>query len=212
MLVYCNNLFADQTILVDRISDTKYLLIHKNGSTSLEELANKNPNRYELHQADCLDKNKIEEVVVFVRDPIERFFSGLRTQMELYKIPSSVITDMINRDNIVTFFDLHTTPQFWKILGLGKQYQVKFKLLPMSRLHTVDDTIKHLNKSLIDTRLELTNRALQRLDHFYTEDIIMYNNFLNTVVSVDDIIEKIKLEKNFVDDFNKYKQMLTYLL
>jgi hypothetical protein len=188
------------------------LLIHKNGSTSLENLANSNPERYELHQADFLDRNKIEEVVVFIRDPIERFFSGLKTQMEIYKIPSTVITDIINRDRYITFFDLHTTPQFWVILGLGKRCQIKFKLLPMSELHTVDPTIRHLNKGSSSIRLEPTDEALQRLDHFYTEDIIMYNNFLNRVVSVDDIIEKIKLEKIFVADVAQYKQMLTYLL
>jgi len=212
MLVFCNNLLSDQGILYDRISNIKYLLIHKNGSASLEDLAKKYPERYKIYQADALlDKTKVEEIVVFIRDPLKRFFSGLSTQLEIYKIPHKVITDIINYEETVSFFDLHTTPQFWAVLRLGKQHQVKFKFLPMSELGSVDTNIKHLNKSC-GTELVLSNKVLQRLNHFYTEDIVMYNNFLNKTVLLDEIIEKIKLEKEFVDDLTQYKQLLTYLL
>jgi len=188
------------------------LLIHKNGSTSLEDLAKQYPDCYEIHQADLLDKTKVEEVVVFIRDPLERFFSGLNTQLDIYKIPLDVISNIINCDTAITFLDLHTTPQFWAVLRLGKQHRVKFKFLPMSELYKVDDKIQHLNKGFSNIDINLTDAAVQRLNHFYTEDIVMYNNFLNKTVSLDEIIEKIKLEKEFVNDLSQYKQMLTYLL
>jgi len=203
---------SGQKILHDRISNRNYLLIHKNGSTSLESLATTNPQRYTVYDSDFFNNFTTElEVIAFIREPIDRFVSGLFTQMSLYQIPKQVIVNMINNNETISFLDLHTTPQFWKILSLGKKYHIKFKLLPMSEMYKVDKNIKHLNKGPTVNIIHLTKQIIQRLDHFYTEDVVMYTNFLNCTVSVDEIINRIKLEKNFVDDLMQYKQSLTYL-
>jgi len=212
MLVYCNNLLSEQEILHDKISKKNYLLIHKNGSTSLEALAKKNSQRYAVHKSEFFNNSTAElEVVVFIRDPIKRFVSGLGTQMAIYQISKEVMSGIINNDKIISFFDLHTTPQFWTLLSLGKKYPIKFKLLPMSEMSSVDEDLEQLNQGSPANIINLTDEATQRLTHFYTEDIVMYNNFLNCTVSIEEIIDRIKLEKNFINDLTQYKQLLTYL-
>ena len=81
----------------------------------------------------------------------------------------------------------------------------------MSEMRTVDADLKHLNQSAQANIINLTDEATQRLTHFYTEDIVMYNNFLNCTVSIEEIINRIKLEKTFINDLTQYKQLLTYL-
>ena len=39
-----------------------------------------------------------------------------------------------------------------------------------------------------------------------------FNQFLNTTTTVDEIIQQIKLEKDFINDVKQYQHQLTYLL
>lgn len=70
--------------------------------------------------------------------------------------------------------------------------------------------IKQLNTNSVP--IQLTDIVRDRLVHFYTEDIVLYNQFLNSSCQVDDVIDQIKLEKDFIDDIQQYRQELTYLL
>ena len=212
MLVYCNNLLSSSKILHDKMNDKNYLLIHKNGSSSLEKLARRNPSRYTIHNDTFLNSTTNTEIIVFVREPIERFKSGLRTQISLLGLPPKITLSQINDKEIINFFDLHTTPQFWVLLSLAKKYSVIFKILPLNDINNVDDNMYHENKGLNSSvKLTFTDLALLRLEHFYTEDTVLYYQFLNSTTTIDEIINKIKLEKNFVNDLSQYKQVLTYL-
>ena len=213
MLIFCNNFFSFREIkfFINLRTDECIILIQKNGTQSLIDLAAAKPDLYKIVSVQHLKTHNIKKVTVFIREPLSRAMSGLYTQMELYGITPKAIDTMMNQDEMFYVFDGHTAPQFWFLLRLATVLDVEFQIKPLSDLNLVDTDIQTLNVSR--AIVEITNPTIRdRLIHFYTEDIVLYNQFLNTVCSVDQIIEKIKLEKDFVEDVQQYRQVLTYLL
>ena len=207
MLIFCNNFLSSQTFLFDNQRGEYYLTIHKNGSSSLERLAADNPTRYSLHNTEFLKKNKVDRVVVFVRNPIKRVISGLATQMVTYGISQQAIEKMTN--NTFGIIDSHTIPQFWFLMAAAKELDCKFDIRPMDMLNLVDCNIQQLNKSPFHN-IGLSDATLTQLNHFYTEDIVLFNQFQNSTATIEEIRTKILLEKNFIDDLNQYKECLTF--
>lgn len=186
------------------------MLIQKNGTQSLTNLANSNPDMFSVQSSNYLTTNGIKQITMFVRDPISRVLSGLTTQMNLYGMSPGVIDHVLNNEETFTIFDSHTVPQFWFIMKLSKNCKIEFKIEPMSMLKNVHPDIMQLNTNSVSTKL--TDAVRNRLIHFYTEDIVLYNQFLNQTCQINDIINQIKLEKDFVKDIQQYRQELTYLL
>lgn len=211
MLIFCNNFLSNnQDILVNHVTNQCYMLIQKNGTQSLTNLANSNPAMFSVQSSNYLIKNGIKQITMFVRDPISRVLSGLTTQMNLYEMSPRVIDYVLNNEETFTIFDSHTVPQFWFMMKLSKNCKIEFKIEPMSMLKNVHPDIMQLNTNSVST--QLTDAVRNRLIHFYTEDIVLYNQFLNRTCQINDIIDQIKLEKDFVKDIQQYRQELTYLL
>jgi hypothetical protein len=205
--------------------DTKtkkcFLYVCKNGSRSLDNLNKENPNRYVKYTGTCSDEffvdNNIDEVVVFIREPIGRFKSALFTQNRIYNLPIKTAENMLNSDCLyysgqfrIPIFDEHTIPQFWYLVRSIGDSNIKFDLRPLSEINLLDN-IRHLNPST-DIDINLNQTALDKLDFFYTEDIVLYNKFLNSKVTLDQIINEVKLEKSFIESLRKYKRHLTNLM
>ena len=211
MLIFCNNFYSKNLdIFVNRVTNQCYMLIQKNGTQSLIDLVKSNPAMFSIESSDYLIKNGIKQITVFVRDPLPRVLSGLTTQMKLYGMSLKSVNDVLNNQETFTIFDSHTVPQFWFMMKLSKNCNIEFKIEPMSMLKNVHPNIKQLNTNSVP--IQLTDTVKDRLVHFYTEDIVLYNQFLNSSCQVDDVIDQIKLEKDFIDDIQQYRRELTYLL
>ena len=182
-------------------------------STSARRLSRepKEPNNssipYSKDVIEFLKKNKVDRVVVFVRNPIKRVISGLATQMVTYGISQQAIEKMTN--NTFGIIDSHTIPQFWFLMAAAKELDCKFDIRPMDMLNLVDCNIQQLNKSP-SHNIGLSDATLTQLNHFYTEDIVLFNQFQNSTATIEEIRTKILLEKNFIDDLNQYKECLTF--
>jgi hypothetical protein len=207
MLIFYNNFLSSKELLFDNNFNRYYLLIHKNGSTSLEHLSITNPARYSICTTDSLIGKEINEITVFIRNPIERYISGIATQMSIYGMQEHIFNIMFRNDHIPVF-DSHTIPQFWFLLAVGKMINCNFNIKPMDKLFSVDNTIQQLNKTTIN-KMTLTPYILNRLNHFYTEDVVLFNQFLNKTVSIDQIKTQILLENNFINDLTQYKECST---
>ena len=81
-------------------------------------------------------------------------------------------------------------------------------------MKTIIENIGHLTlrRDNKNGKININDRALNKLTFLYTEDIVMLNQFLNTTTTVDEIIKQIKLEKDFIHDVKQYQHQLTYLL
>jgi len=211
MLIFYSNFLSDTTLCRDKAHNRVFLLIEKNGTSSIRELVRRDPYRYTLHGLEFFEQSGVTDVTVFIRDPIGRFISGLATQKEMYQLSESYINQFLTDAKKLTFLDSHTTPQFWRLLTLGKKFPVKFNLQPLSTLSLIDQNVSRQNVSTWKPSIDISNEVMQRLNFVYTEDIVMYNNFLNKTVMLDEIIERIKLETNFVEDISRYKDCVNYL-
>ena len=213
MLIFCNNFFSNEGIefVVDVKSRQCYTLIQKNGTQSLKELTKLKPDQYHLVGIDYLIEQQISSITVFVREPIQRILSGITTQMQLYGITETSLDHLLNNQETLFLCDSHTIPQFWFLLKLSKVKLFWFDIRPLADLSQVDLDIPNINKN--KNIINVTNpNTLKRLTHFYTEDIVLYNQFVGKLCHIDDIIEKIKLETNFIKDLQQYRHELTYLL
>jgi hypothetical protein len=184
------------------------MLIKKNGSESLIDLANTNSDVFSVESSSYLLTHSVKQITVFVRDPIQRVLSGLTTQMIMYGMSPATIDHILAENFII--FDSHTVPQFWYMVSLNKNYKIEFNIEPMSMLKNVHPGIKQHNKNSVS--IQLTDAVRQRLEYFYTEDFVLYDEFLNSHCYINDVVDQIKLETNFIKDIQQYRQELTYLL
>ena len=219
MLIFLNYyLCPGGEVILDQEKKECYLYIYKNGTRSLHQLLDIGPNYIHYNGnalTEFLNYYGIDELTVFLRDPIDRIISAIYTQSQMYKIPIDVVEEFINSDKIcLPIQDQHTIPQFWYLLRAAENNSnLKFKLKPLSEMNKIDN-IGHLNahpKHKIQD-LNLNERALNKLDFLYTEDVVLFNQFLDTTSTVNKIIKQIKLEKSFVSTVKQYQHQLTYLL
>lgn len=111
---------------------------------------------------------------------------------------------------MISLIDGHTAPQFWFLCRIAKQIDLTFKLLPLDQINIILPQIERLNitKLPIDIPLE----SMEQINFFMTEDIVLYNNFLNTSTSLTKLVDRIKLEKEFISTVQEYRNFLTMYL
>lgn len=219
MLIFLNYyLCPGGEVVLNQETKECYLYIYKNGTRSLHQLLDIDSkyvhyNGNEL--TDFLNQYGVNELTVFLREPIDRIISAIHTQSQMYKMPIDVFEEFVNSDNIcLPIQDQHTIPQFWYLLRASENNSnLKFNIKPLAEINKIEN-IGHLNAHPKDKikNLNLNERALNKLDFLYTEDVVLFNQFLNTTTTVNEIIEKIKLEKSFIDTVKEYQHQLTYLL
>jgi hypothetical protein len=207
MLIFYSNFIPEcPDILFDCEQNKGYTLIQKCGTQSLLELLRRKPERFSIQKL-----NGLTDLTVFIRDPMERFISGLATQINIYKLDINTISRQINEDKLIPTFDIHTLPQFYFLLRLGLDKNIKFTFKSISSLAEVDPSILNLNQNYNHNYFEITEEAKLKIMHFLTEDIVMYNQFLNKTTTLDVIINAIKQEKDFIKDMTQYKKAINYL-
>jgi len=217
MLSLLNNHYSPRLeIVYDQEINRGYLLIPKNASTSMRASADKNPNRFiHLFNEDAqkfLESKNISVLTVFVRDPIERFLSGLNQQRKVYGIVLESTLKVWESSETVDFFDSHTVPQFSFLLRSTAFSAFKFDILSMEKINEIYPQEKPRNVSEEKIKWNQFSKKLQeRIVFFYTEDIVLHNQFLNNTATIKEIISQIAKEKNFVENYRRFCQTLTYL-
>ena len=209
MLCLLNNFVSPHNdIVLDLQSNQAYLLIQKCGTQTLLHLTRVKPSRFVVISSEEFLQTGIDTLTVFVREPIKRYISGICTQMKIYGINQHVFENLLNVINTVPVFDTHTMPQFWFLLRFGIDSTLKFKIVELSSLANLTDT--KLNQSS-DVKLNISDQALSKIDYAMTDDIVLYNQFLNKTVTLPEIIDCISDETDYCNENKKYKNIFPYL-
>jgi hypothetical protein len=224
MLLFCvNHLSPANELVYDTNLHRCYLVMMKNGSRSLNQLVKKDPNRFLYfvgnNSGAFLAQHNIAEITVFVRNPVERFFSGLMTQSQLYKFSINAVLDVWEGRGLsqqydvrhISMFDGHTTPQFWNLLRATKPPGLKFNIVSLSQLSKIYPDSEKVNVGKKFDFSSVSIEIMNKIDYFLTEDVVLYNQFLNQITGIEPIIEKIKLETAFMEEYRSYYKTLTYL-
>ena len=219
---FINYLSPHNELVFDKKLCQCYLLILKNGTRSLVNLVQSDPNRflyfYGGDSSEFLQQHNINELTVFLRDPIKRFFSGLMQQKQNYNFDVQSVIDVwegrvnyYHPDANITMFDSHNAPQFLFLLRATKPKGLKFNFVSLSRLSELYPNSRKVNIGEKFDFSGLSTSLMNKIEYYLTEDIVLYNQFLNKVTGIEPIIEQIKLETQFFEEYRSYYKVLTYL-
>ena len=211
MLALLNNFISPHNdIVLDLQSKKGYLLIQKCGTQTLLHLVKTQPTRFILTNSIDFLKTGIDTLTVFVREPVDRYISGIITQMKLYQIDQKIFENLFEKQNIIPIFDSHTMPQFWFLLRFGIKSILKFEIVELDQLSQLVNTSVKLNPRQ-NVNIVLSDKILSKIDYTMTEDIVLYNQFLGKTTTILEIIAQISKEVNYYNECKKYKDIFSYL-
>jgi hypothetical protein len=180
-------LFPDFVNVVE--GDNHYVYpIFKNGSTTML----KSDNARVLTFSEIRD---LELIDVYIREPYERFLSGVLTYCNEYDLDPLQASKIINK---VYFVDNHFCPQLFWVLNL-------------KRFTNADIRINNLDNLPANKKLQNKQTGYDHLDKLFSNNIdlkfhleldyVLYENHMGQVVSVNRILETLK--SNYADLYNQ---------
>lgn len=189
MLSYLDPILFPDECLVYKVEHDRFVYpIFKNGSSSLTQTAT-------LLSYDEL-KN-VEKVEVFLRDPFERYISGVQTYL------NNLGTDY-NRDTVLKiineflFLNRHFALQFHWLVNFARFSKSQICFKHINDLHTA--TKYRLNIVPRDQSLIEFFQNNQKLHYYLQLDKIIYENFIGKTVNFSDIIRFIKINHQCLYD------------
>ena len=176
-----NIIFPDSCEVIEVASQRFVYPIFKNGHTSLMYSGFRVLDMSEIHD--------LTTVEIFVREPIERFFSGIDSW-----IAKNEDLRNLDRDTLIyiatnnLFINRHYSPQFHWLVNLKRFTNAKIKINSMKELSTV--TSLHLN--LRQQKVEFDIDKFPKVAFYMQIDKVLTEVFLGETVEFKDIVSTIK--------------------
>lgn len=178
-------LFPNECVVLEIVPHAHYVLpIFKNGSSSLARQGYRSVSPQELAN--------IAEIDVFVRDPHERFLSGVQTY--LTKVPELDRHTVLYFVQNFLYLNRHFCPQVYWLLNAARFTDARFRIRPVSDLSTVTSLRENQSQpdpSLREYFADTKTRFFNEIDEALTV------NLINQTVSMKDIVDVIR--DNYAD-------------
>lgn len=179
-----NIIFPDRCDVLEIVPSQRYIYpIFKNASSTLYNAGFR-----------CVDHSEladIKNIEVLVRNPFERFISGVQTYIDK-------LDPDLDRDTVLYFIEnnlflnRHFCPQFHWLVNLRRFTDAQLNIKPLHYVGTI--TTDHQNSSDPDPEIVKYFENNDKV-HFYLElDKVLINNLLGKTVSFADIVQTIKEE------------------
>lgn len=183
MLSYIDPILFPDECEVLEVAPNRYVYnIFKNGSSSLRK------SDFRLLNLDEIAK--LETIEVFLRDPFERYISGVQSYLRYLDPAYDRITVLRMIDEFL-FLNRHFSLQFHWLVNLAQHTSARIALRPLSDLGTITDlTWNALTK---DQALIKHFEANDRLWFYLRLDQVLLD-FIGQPVKFTEIIEHIKIE------------------
>lgn len=145
------------------------------------------------------DIHNLTEIDIYIREPYERFLSGVNTFTNNLDAELDRKTVLYFVKNYL-FLNRHYCPQFYWLVNLRRFTNAKIRLIPFEQINEVVVTNK--NKSNDDYN-KLYKEFDNKLDFYLQLDKVLYYEFINKTTSLDEIVDYIKVNKQEV-----YKEII----
>lgn len=191
MLSQLDNIIFPDLCEVLEVAPQRYVYpIYKNGYSSLTNSGFRVLAMTELPFLDTVE--------IFVRDPHDRFFSGLSTWLEH--------NDHLDRDTMLhmaghyLFINRHYAPQFHWLVNLRRFTQAKIKINPIEDLSTI--TNLHLNENRNKVQYDIS--FFPKVAFYMQLDKVLTENFLGQTVEFPEIVQAV--EEHYPDVYHEVIQ------
>ena len=179
------NIFTTDCTVVELQNKQYVYPIFKNGRSSLTNFATENNLRiYKNNELAELDL-----VTVFLRDPVERFVSGVNTVIEFENV--SNVKQLLDQIEQLKFYNRHFIPQILWLFHLYKYFKGDIKFRSVTDLYDIipnrdSPNVKKLTPHRKDQILSINYSAYTDVD-----ERLMYRH-LNKTRPLKNIIEEFK--------------------
>ena len=123
---------------------------------------------------------QVKELLVILRDPEDRFITGVNKVAELENI---TIEDVMHRIKYCELIDRHFMPQFIWLLHLSKYFKGTVRIRPMSELDNI-----FADKG-VDEWPQQDKKQVTPLDNYTHIDKLMIEKYMDKDVELKTIIE-----------------------
>ena len=176
-----NIIFPDRCDVLEIVPSQRYVYpIFKNGSSSLIH--------YPIVSSEKL--KDIEVIDVYVRDPYERFLSGVQTFLAHLNPAYDRKTALLFISEYL-FINRHFCPQFHWLLNLRRHTDARIRINHLSSLS--DITTLHENKQAIDLSLDAVFKSNAKLHFYLSVDKVLTELLIGQTVEFSDIVKLIKI-------------------
>ena len=121
---------AIQKLIYELVSKLFVFPIYKNGSSSLWKYAK--DNNCKIYRNEEL--RNLNYIVVYFREPLERFISGVHTHMEYANLRSQE-DSILKKIEDMTLCDRHFVPQYFWLMHLSRYFKGTVLIAPISELY-----------------------------------------------------------------------------
>lgn len=179
-------LFPDQCHVYEVETNRYVYPIYKNGSSSLVKSA---------RQLNYKELSEIKTVEVFLREPLERYISGVQTYLRQLP-PEYDRTTVLSMISEFLFLNRHFSLQFHWLMNFARHSEAWMYIRSMDELQTATEhTINVLER---DEDLNKYFHSNTKLKYYLLLDKFVYENFMGKTVHFADIVHAIKRTDNYL--------------
>jgi hypothetical protein len=179
-------LFPDQCHVYE-IAQGRYVYpIYKNGSSSLAATG---------RQINYRELEQVRTVEVFLRDPFERYVSGVQTYLRNLD-PAQDRATVLSMISEFLFLNRHFTLQFHWLMNLARHSDAWMQFRSMDELGTATEHV--LNVLERDETLIKYFTNNNKLQYYLLLDKIVYEKFMGKTVSFKQVVQYIKDHEKFL--------------
>jgi hypothetical protein len=182
MFAYIDPIIFPDDCEILQISADRYVYpIFKNGSSSLRKTG--------YRKISASEFANVKTVEVFLRDPLDRYVSGVQTYLKKLdcKYDRETVLGMIDQ---YLFLNRHFCLQFHWLINLSRHTQAQIHVRSISELEDLTNLI--WNTAPDDKYLAARFAGNQKLDFYLQLDKILINDFMHETVRFQDIVAHVK--------------------
>lgn len=170
------------------IKDTFIFPIFKNGKSSIEYYAQENNCRW-LFEGQC---KRAESVTVFLRNPMERFISGVHSFIEFERRKNKKLDydTMLYVIENLRVTNEHFLPQYFWLEKLNKYFQKELIIKDVEDLYTF---IPNRNAPAIPKITEEQKNKISKIQYSDIKyDDFLFASCIGLTININDLLKKVK--------------------